>query len=270
MSIAALAHEMIDLQQASKRLLDAGDIEDWLNSLYPEFAVAERLRSHLLNSPFVVTDDPAVKQILSDIELTDIENKDKVGAELLFSWINPAEYVARLAQVTVLITPFQIPANLECFIEEARQCYAFGQYSAVQALSRTILEAAVNDIAVRIKKMPKEALDQDLFMKWPPKKRFLLVAETTFKQVYDHYRDLCQVVHGLDTSAVSGPLGSLTKTIGFVQHFYERHRIEIRSNEPIKPPKNLGQRQTFNAGTNITSVPAACSCVAKANPLGTK
>ena len=231
MSIATLAHKMTELQQASKRLLDDGNVEGWLESLYPEFTVAEQLRTQLLNGPVVVTDDPVVKQILSGIELTDIENKDKVGSELLFSWISPAEYVARLAQVNVLIAPFQIPPRLENFLEEARQCYALGQYSAVQSLSRTILEIAVTDIAVRIRKLPETVWTKDMSLKYSVRKRINLVAEMNSQQIYDLYEYLCRVVHGRDTSAVSGPLRSLTKTIGFVQHLYEINQGQIRMSE---------------------------------------
>ncbi len=231
MSIAALAQKLIELQQASKRLLDAGDVDRWLDSLYPEFVVAEKLRIQLLNIPLVVTDDPAVRQILSSLDLTDIENEDKVGSELLFSWISPAEYVARLAQVNLLIPPFQVPLNLRVFLEEARQCYACGQYSAVQSLCRTILETAVTDIAVRIGDLPAAVWTKNMSGEYPAKKRIELVADTNSAQVYDHYKDLCQVVHGRDTSATSGPLGSLTKTIRFVQYLYEKHQVSILKNE---------------------------------------
>jgi hypothetical protein len=228
MSIEALAHELIGQQEKTEHLLEAGDIDAWLAALSPELRLVEQLRSQLLNRPVVVTDDPAVKQVLSEIDLTEIEDFDKVGSELLYSWISPAEYGARFAEVSVLIAPFQIPFDLRCFLDEARQCYALGQFAAVQSLSRTILEAAVNDIAIRTGKMPREALEKDMFRKYPPKKRIRLVAGDRFQQIYDHYRDLCKVVHGLSTSATSGALGSLTKTIGFVQHLYEQHKDHIK------------------------------------------
>jgi hypothetical protein len=84
----------------------------------------------------VVTDDPAVKQVLSWIDLTEIEDFDKVGSELLYSWISPAEYGARFAEVRALTAPFEIPFDLRCFLDEARECYALGQFAAVQSLRR--------------------------------------------------------------------------------------------------------------------------------------
>lgn len=229
MSIEALARELIGLQQESMRLLEAEDIDAWLDTVKSELRLVEQMRTCLLNDSVVVTDDPAVKQVLSCIDLTGVDNFHKVGSELLYSWISPAEYGARFAEVNVLIAPFQIPFDLRYFLDEARQCYALGQFSAVQSLSRTILEVAVNDIAVRTGKMPQKAVDEDMFRKYPPRERIRLVAGGRFKQVYQHYRDLCKVVHGFSTSATSGALGSLTKTICFVQHLYEQHESSIKS-----------------------------------------
>jgi len=234
MSIEALARELIGHQEKSKRLLESGDIDAWLDALTPELRLVEQLRTRLLNHSVVVTDDPAVKQVLSGIDLTEIEDFDKVGSKLLYSWISTAEYGARFAEVNVLVAPFQIPFDLRCFLDEARQCYALGQFSAVQSLSRTILEAAVNDIAIRIGKIPKEAVEKDMSREYPTKKRIRLVAGDHFNKIYQHYRDLCTVVHGLSTSATSGALGSLTTTIGFVQHLYEQHKVHIKNRNATK------------------------------------
>jgi hypothetical protein len=229
MSIEALARESIGHQEKSKHLLEPGDIDAWLDALTSEVRLVEQLRTRLLNRSIVVTDDPAGKQVLSGIDLTETGDFDKVGSEIMYSWINPAEYGARFAEVSVLVAQFQIPFDLRCFLDEARQCYALGQFSAVQSLGRTILETAVNDIAIRTGKMPQEAVEKDMFREYPLKERIHLVAGDSFAQIYQHYRDLCKVVPGLSTSATSGALGSLTKTIGFVQHLYERHKVHIKS-----------------------------------------
>ncbi|MGD1089160.1 MAG: hypothetical protein ABR955_10610 [Verrucomicrobiota bacterium] len=229
MSIETLARDLIGHQEKSKRLLESGDIDAWVDALSLGLRLVEQLRTRLLNHSVVVTDDPAVKQILSGIDLTEVEDFDKVGSELLYSWISPAEYGARYTEVNVLIAPFQIPFDLRCFLDEARQCYALGQFSAVQSLSRTILEAAVNDIAVRTGKIPEKAVEKDMFRKYSPKQRIRLVAGNRFEQIYQHYCDLCKVVHGLSRSSINGALGSLTKTIGFVQHLYEQHKVHIKS-----------------------------------------
>jgi hypothetical protein len=227
-NIDTLAHEVIKQREASKRLFDSGDLDAWLTAMPAEFAAAERLRTYLLRHPVVVTDDPAVKQLLAETDLSEVDDPDKIGMELLWGSISPAEYATNLALVDVLVAPFNIPSDLHQFLDEARQCYAIGHSAAVQSLSRTILEAAVNDIAVRTGRMPHEAIEQDMFTEYPPKKRIRLVSGEQFEPIYQHYRDLCKVVHGLSTRSVEGPLGALTKTIGYVQYLFDTNKTVIR------------------------------------------
>jgi hypothetical protein len=236
MQIDALAHELLELQRTSRRLLESDDIETWLNAVPAEFRAAERLRSHLLNHPAVVTDDPAVKQLLAGIDLVaELDDPDKAGMERLWGSISSAEYATNLAMVGVLVAPFDLPANLQQFLEEARECYAMGHYAAVQSLSRTILEAAFNDVAVRTGKLPSEVIERDMFRKYPPRDRINLVAGAHAEQVYSLYRTLCKVVHGLSTTSTEGALGALTKTIGFVQHIYELNKNLIPDDlRPLK------------------------------------
>jgi hypothetical protein len=129
--------------------------------------------------------------------------------------------------VDVLVAPFRLPLGLEQTLREARECYAIGHDVAVQSLSRTILEAAVNDIAVRTRRLPREAVEHDMFREYPPKTRIRLVSGDQFEQIHQHYRELCRVVHCLTTQALEGSLGSLTKTIGYVQYLYETNKTAM-------------------------------------------
>jgi len=231
MSIESLAHEILSLRERSRQQLESDDIDLWLKDHFEEMRAAKRLHDYLLNSPVVVTDDCAVKRLLEEIDLTEIEDPHKTGSEMIYSWISPTEYVSALTQVRILVAPFRIPWHLQVFINEARECYALGQYCAVHSLSRTILEAAVNDIAVRIGSLPKEFIEQDLFQEYPPKKRIGMVAANKFETIYAHYRDLCKVIHGLDTSSSEGPLTALTKTLGLVDYLYHHHKQAITERE---------------------------------------
>ncbi|MCC6356191.1 MAG: hypothetical protein IT577_20080 [Verrucomicrobiae bacterium] len=232
MDAIQLAQQLIKQQRISKQLLENQDIEGWLSSLSAQFTAADQLRIQLLENPVVVTDDPIVRQLLDQLDLTELENPDRIGSQLLFSWISPTEYAAGLAQVKSLLVPFTIPYPLHRFVDEARTCYALGQYAAVQSLSRTILEAAVNDIAVRTGKIPPEAVEKDMFKEYPPRTRIRLVTTDAFDAVYAHYRDLCSVVHGLSTTSTVGTLGAITKTLGFVQHLYEIHKADLIRTNP--------------------------------------
>ncbi len=228
MSIDALAHELIDHQQTAKRLLEAGDVDAWIAAMPVEDRAAERLRSYLINNPVVITDDPVVKQLLAGMDLTELDDPDKIGRDLLWGAISPSEYATNLAFVDILIAPFLIPSDLRQFLTEARKCYALGYDVAVQSLCRTILEAAINDIAVETGKVPKEAVEQNLYRQYPLWQRCQYVAGDLHEKIYDDlYCSLCKVVHGRTTSGTYGALGSLTKTIRFVQHLYELNKGEM-------------------------------------------
>src|SRR6266513_2747930 len=121
MNIDTLAHEVIKQRDASKRLLDSGDLDAWLTAMPAEFIAAERLRTYLLRHPVVVTDDPAMKQLLAETDLSEVDDPDKIGMQLLWGSISPAEYATNLALVDVLVAPFQIPTELQQFLSEARK-----------------------------------------------------------------------------------------------------------------------------------------------------
>jgi hypothetical protein len=224
--IDPLARELIKLRKASQHLLQF-DMDGWLTNVAEEVRVTKRLQSLLLCQPTAVTDDPAVKELLASIDRTDLLDLDRAGMDLLWGCISPEEYATRLAMVDVLVAPFRLPFELEQSLREARACYAIGHDVAVQSLSRTILEAAVNDIAVRAGRMPREAVEQDMFKDYPPKARIRLVSGNQFEAIYRHYRELCKVVHGLTAQSAEGSLGSLTKTIGYVQYLYETNKSAI-------------------------------------------
>ncbi len=232
MSIEALAAESVGHQKNSQPLLEPGNVDAWLDALTSEVRTVEQLRTRLLDRPAVDPDDSAVKPVPGGNDLAGAGDFDKVGAEIMYSWIKPAEYGARFAEVSALVARFPMPFDLRCFLDEARQCYALGQFSAVQSLCRTILETAVNDIASRTGKMPRAAAEKDEFKGSPLKERIRLVAGDSCDQIHQHYHHLCKVVPGFSTSATNGALGTLTKTVGFVQHLYGRHQIHLKSCNP--------------------------------------
>src|ERR1035438_1843409 len=79
-----------------------------------------------------------------------ILSTNRIG--MLYSWFSDRDYALGLSRVNTLISPITIPPELRAFVEEARQCYALSQSNAVYSLSRTILEAAVNDLCVRTRR----------------------------------------------------------------------------------------------------------------------
>lgn len=66
---------------------------------------------------------------------------EQLGSDLFYSWFSHYEYIEGLYNIGSLILSIgKIPENLVHFIHEARNCYAFQQYSAVYSLCRTILD----------------------------------------------------------------------------------------------------------------------------------
>ncbi len=84
-------------------------------------------------------------------ELDDIEI-EQLGSELFFSWISHYEYVEALYDIgSLILAAGKIPEYLAHFLDEARKCYAFQQYSAVYSLCRTMLEITVRHVCVKHK-----------------------------------------------------------------------------------------------------------------------
>lgn len=231
MEIDDLAKELLKLRETGEELFSQQDFTGWLNTMSLEFGAAQKLRSRLLYHPVVITADSSVKELIAGFDLSQLEDPDRTGMDLLWGSISPREYVANLAMVSVLIAPFRIPFELQQLLQEARECFALGHHAATQSLSRTILEAAVNDVAVRIGSISRRKIEQNgLSMR----KRIELIAPTHSREIYEHYENLCKVVHAVSMWSADGPLGSLTKTIGYVQHLYEINEIQVQQMKVAK------------------------------------
>lgn len=83
---------------------------------------------------------------------------EALGSDLLYSWISHYEFVEALYDIgSVVIAAGSVPTTLTRFLDEARHCYAFQQYSAVCSLSRTMLEIAMRDLAVKTGALPADS-----------------------------------------------------------------------------------------------------------------
>jgi hypothetical protein len=223
MTLEERALEVADLKRQAADALAANNIEEWLDIIYRETTAIERLQNALLQQSVVIAKDPSAVRILREIDLTDIENLDSLGKQLLYSWFSDRDYALGLSRVNALISPIAIPHELRDFVGEARQCYALSQSNAVYSLSRTILEAAVNNLCVRTRRMPKYILDEALFddERYSFKNRLRLLADSPrVNRIYDHYRLLCRVVHGSVTVSSGEALTAVVETLGFVHHLY--------------------------------------------------
>ena len=214
---------------AAARLKAAGlDIgtPEWFEVTLTEVSLAARARHLLVNDPVVTTNDSVVKKILSTIDPAECDDPHRRGLELLSELVRPEEYFASLAEIMLILPDgTKISEHLRSFFGEARQCYALGQFAAVQCLCRTILETTVNEIGVLNGEWTKKQLPTSRFLKaYPFPERVRLVAGSASDKIYELYRDLCSVVHGENISAKNGAPLALVLTVNYVQHLYALHK----------------------------------------------
>jgi hypothetical protein len=228
-NIEQQALELAEIRHRASEALTSGDLDAWLDLVAPQAAAVERLQRAMLQKTVHVVKDPDARRLLADFEVDDIEDINEAGNRLLRSWLSPQDYVLALSRVNALISPVPVPETLRQFVEEARQCYAFDQPNAVYSLSRTKLETAVNDICVRIGRMPKHVLQEDDFREWPFSRRLgLLLSGPCLTRAYDHYKLLCRLVHGGTTVTPGDALTALAETLGYVSQLYAVYRHAMR------------------------------------------
>lgn len=155
------------------------------------------------------------------------EEADKIGSDLLYSWISHYEFVRDLFKVNTLIFQSTIPTGLRQYINEVRNCFAFQQYNATISLCRTILEAAAKDICEK-KDFFKPYGDNVIEIN-PEKFSQLIKAissgELKKRAVKLYYRDACPVVHGDRAVTSDAALRILQNTTEVVQKLYALNKV---------------------------------------------
>jgi len=147
--------------------------------------------------------------------------------ESLFSWFGPREYIEGLIEIGVVAINTKIPKILSDYLEDARKCYAFQQYNAVNALARVILEIAIRDICIR-KKLIQEINDpKEFYKKYPPKTLIRLVANGDLKsKIEDLYYDrLSPLIHGFRSFSSKKVSIELKDTMQLIEKLYEYNNI---------------------------------------------
>jgi hypothetical protein len=113
---------------------------------------------------------------------------------------------------------------LVAYLGEARTCFAFEQYNAVVALSRTILEAAARDLCERLVLLEQTAgnvvrIDSQVFNQLI---RAVCSGEL-LEQARKAYYGACPVIHGSRTVERESALRVLREVLHVVQMLYQRH-----------------------------------------------
>jgi len=163
-------------------------------------------------------------------ELSDAEI-DELSSEVLFSWIGPREYVEGIIEVGVLVTNTTLPKIFQSYLEQARKCYAFQQYDAVNALARIILEIALRDICVQCGYIIELQDHKEFYNKYPPKNLINFVAEGKLKDEIKelYYERLSPKIHGLEYLLDKNVQIELKNTLRLVEKLYDKHRVNFRT-----------------------------------------
>ena len=129
------------------------------------------------------------------------------------------------ASSSIIDSKFSIPEKLKKIIEEARNCYAFGQYRAFISLCRTILEVAMRDIYFIKEEKTPPMNSKEYYEECLPKKLINYVSKNgkiKKSEISDlYYEDLSPFAHGTDFQSKEDVTSLFTKTIKLVKEIYE-------------------------------------------------
>jgi len=229
MNIEQLALKLSELQHHASGILKEGEIENWVDAVAQQMVVLKKIQKMLLNKSTFTLKNPEAKRILQNIELSEFDDIEEACLDILYHWFDPHDYVFRISEVKALLAPINVPKTLHQFIHEARQCYAFQQFNAVYSLSRTILEAAINDICVRTGRIPKWHIQEDDFRDLSFRDRVeKLVAPKHQERLCFHYHLLCRVIHGSTLVSENESLKALLETLAYVSNLYDVYQHIIK------------------------------------------
>ncbi len=154
---------------------------------------------------------------------------DELSSKILFNWFGPREYIEGLIEIGLMVTNVHIPINLKRYIDEARKCYAFQQYNAVNALARIILESAMRDIAIRKKHIILIKNHKQFYKKYPPRKLIKKVSKNALKTRIEklYYDKLSPQIHGLKNISDSDVKIELKHTIDIIEELYRINSVNV-------------------------------------------
>lgn len=245
-----------DLDKAIIKSIAEGQ-SDRLLALVGEYvSVKKWIKTVLMDIPFSVVkiDNPIAKLILQRININeglqsdDIVRKVEKGFEdltgkevkltefsedeieemvsdLFYSWFSPQDYVRDLSEIGSLTLGVSFPKKLEVYVQEARSCYAFQEYNAVYALSRTILETCIREIYLKLhpnKRSKDNVIHMDL---WKVNEMIREISKGALKdRLVNIYTKLSNIVHGYKTVSKKEAKETFRDSLKLIHDLYSYHR----------------------------------------------
>lgn len=235
-------------------LQEKSNIQSFFNKIFEFCEIRLNIKKEIAENPTVIFNDFSLKQVvikISDqkeftadmvlktfdknsdecIEMTSLNENEinDLSSKILFNWFGPREYIEGLIEIGLLITNVDIPINLKRYVDEARKCYAFQQYNAVNALSRIILEYAMRDIAIRKNYITVIENPLEFYKKYPPKILINKVSKNELKSKVEslYYDELSPQIHGLRNTIDRDIKIELKDTIIIVEELYRKNNLEV-------------------------------------------
>jgi len=225
------------------------DVEPLLNAAIRFCTVRSDVMLEFADQPTIAIHDPKKKKLLSEISSgkkftadvlievlndvtgSDIESQnfwdyktlDDIGTNTFYSWFDLHKYMRDLMHIGILVTGKRIPPHIRIFLEEGRQCYAFGQYNAMFSLCRTILEATMREVAYKLGKTPPPRDDRSYYKEYPPYRLFNLVSSGRKNaQLREIYHRVSSLIHGFRTADSSVAADVFRESIEIAEYLFDR------------------------------------------------
>lgn len=251
-----LTQTALKLNEKNKLAIKAvtkGDFEQLTKHL-DEFAkLKKEIKSKLVDCHFAEIKHPKARDILQKISLQESLSADKMikvnegrlrekldlyelddydienlGSELFYSWFSHYEYIRNLYGFGSLILGISVPSNLQCFVSEARLCYAFQQHNAVYSLCRTILEATIKDICLQARLVKPNKNGDINFESYTTKQlRDNVSIGSLNDRIKNLYRKTSLLIHGNKTILDSDAADAFYETLKIVQELYSTHEMNF-------------------------------------------
>lgn len=248
---------LLEIEESIKTIIQSrnflgDDSFDKLLSLVAEFVEKKnKIRTDFAGQTHVVIDDINLRKLMQKIRNDEKFNADKIFeffekqsgesynikeldwntienicSSELHSWFRERDYVENMIDIGILIIGTSIPENLDYFLNEAKQCYAFQQHNAVYSLCRTILETAMRDIGLKTGKINRPQNDKDFYREYPPRK---LINSVSFgklrEKIHNFYSEISSLIHGYKKINSCEARESLINTLKIIEELHELNNL---------------------------------------------
>lgn len=161
-------------------------------------------------------------QVDEPVDLDELDNEEFAAlAPKLYEWFSHYEYIEGLYEIGSLIVAVSVPPTLVSYLDEARQCYAFQQYNAMNALCRTVLEIALKHYGERKGLLPKVGDKVRDLDEYRPTKLIQLVRDSALRsRTRDLYFKTSTVLHGNKLASAEEAKKTFKEMLGVIQDLY--------------------------------------------------